>query len=581
MKNKLILFLLLFGLVSSGVHAAQEVSQKFLSLNLKEIIVTGNLDAQEISQIQTLQWSTQLGQKPSLQNIQDDMAQIYALGFIKRIEMEALDTPKGGKLILKITVHPPIQKINFENLQSLSPEVFLKKMKLKPEKRLNYQWLQDDLKMINQTLLDEGFELSFVSSAVFEEETGVLTIRFLEKRVRKIFFLGNEKTPDLYLMRAIFFKPQDIYNLYQLRKDRFNLLRQGYLNQVSNPEVISIKEQPEQVDVLFRVTERKPNALNFGFGLRSDDEKFIFSRWELLNLLGGGEKIFIKFQLNLNGQQLNRPTDLTYSLRYSNTLIEDKKMVWGISRFKQFRQENISQAGVSGTLRRNNVIRDGLSVDLFTPLNSALSHVVEIRTMDVAEVGGGIAYRKFALINQLKLDGVKNDPYQNPVAGWNISMQTENNLGGISDPNILNFDRYDLNANSYLSFTENDVLALSFKAGFISIPPNLYLAEGEIYRMGGSSTVRGYHPDHPFAEGPRRLLLNTEVRHVFNPVITGVIFYDYGSAFSQGIDLSLFRASPGVGVRLNTPIGPIKVDWGFAPQDSWQSYIHFSIGATF
>jgi len=580
MKMKLIFLMCFLTLVSSTL-GAQEISQKFLSLNLKEIVITGNLSAAEINQIQSLPWLTRLGQKPNLQNIQNDMAQIYSLGFIKRIEMDALDMAKGGQLIFKIEAHPEIKKIDFENSQSLLPEVFFKKMKLKIGQRLNYQKLQEDLKMINQTLLDEGYELSFVSSTQFQEADGKLTIHFLEKRVRRIVFLGNEKTPDLYLMRAVFFKPGDIYNLYQLRKDRFALLRQGYLNQVSNPEVISIKEKPEEVDVLFRVVERKPNALNFGFGLRSDDEKFIFSRWELLNLLGTGEKIFIKFQLNLNGQQINSPTDLTYALRYSNTLIEDKKMVWGISRFKQFRQENISQSGVLSTLRRNNVVRDGLSVDLFTPLNTALSHVVEVRSMDVAEVGGGIAYRKFALINQLKLDSVKNDPYQNPVAGWNVSLQTENNLGGLSDPNILHFDRYDFNANSYLSFTDDDVLAISLKAGFISIPNNLFLAEGEIYRMGGSGTVRGYHPDHPFAEGPRRLLLNTEIRHIFNPLITGVLFYDLGSAFSQGIDLSLFRASPGVGVRLNTPIGPIKLDWGFAPQDNWQSYIHFSIGATF
>lgn len=509
------------------------------------------------------------------------MVQIYALGFIKKIEMQALDTLKGGQLTLKIEVHPDIQEIKFENLQSLSSGVFAKKMKLKTGQRLNYQWLQDDLKMINQTLLDNGFELSFVSEAVFGEANNVLTIRFLEKRVRQIIFLGNEKTPDLYLMRAVFFRPGEIFNLYQLRKDRFSLLRQGYLNQISNPEVISIKEQPEEVDVLFKVVERKPNAFNFGFGLRSDDEKFIFSRWELLNLLGGGEKIFIKFQLNLNGDQITRPTDLTYALRYSNTLIEDKKMVWGLSRFKQFRQENISQSGALGTLRRNNVVRDGFSVDLFTPLNMELSHVVELRWMDVVEVGGGIAYRKSALINQLKLDSVKSDPYQNPVAGWNVSLQSENNLGGLTDPYVLQFDRYDINANSYVSFTDNDVFAVSLKAGLISMPDSLFLAEGEIYRMGGPGTVRGYHPDHPFAEGPRRLLLNVETRHIFNPLITGVLFYDFGSAFSQGVDLSLFRSSLGLGVRFNTPIGPIKLDWGFAVQDNFQNYIHFSIGATF
>lgn len=564
-----------------NIASAQNISQRFLSLNLKEIVVTGNLDQDELQQIHNSNWFNKTGRKPNLIDIQKDMAQIYALGFVKRVELTAQDDSKGGQLIFTVTAHPRVQQIQFVRLQSMAPDVFIKKMKIKIGQRFNYQWLQEDLKAINEKLLEEGYELSFVSQSTFDEATGLLSIEMLEKKVRRILFLGNEKTPDLYLMRAVFFKPGSIYNLYQLRKDRFALLRQGYLGQVSNPEVISTQELSEEVDVLFRVTERKPNAFNFGFGLRSDDEKFVFSRWELLNLLGTGEKMFIKFQLNLNGQQLSRPTDLTYALRYSNTLIEENKMVWGVSRFKQFRQENISQSGVLTSIRRNNVIRDGWSVDLFTPLNSVLSHVAEIRSMDVEEVGGGINYRKFALINQLKLDAVKNDPYQNPVAGWNISFQTENNLGGLSDPSILSFDRYDLNANSYLSFTENDVLALSFKAGFISIPANLFLAEGEIYRMGGSSTVRGYHPDHPFAEGPRRLLLNMEVRHIFNPMITGVVFYDFGSAFSEGIDLSLFRASPGLGVRFNTPIGPIKIDLGFAPQDNWQNYIHFSIGATF
>jgi outer membrane protein assembly factor BamA len=131
MKNKFIFIICLFVLILTPLALrAQEISQKFLSLNLKEIVITGNLSGAEMNQIQSLSWQTRLGQKPSLQNIQADMAQIYSLGFIKRIEMQALDIAKGGQLVFKIEVHPEIKKIDFENSESLSPEVFYKKMKL-------------------------------------------------------------------------------------------------------------------------------------------------------------------------------------------------------------------------------------------------------------------------------------------------------------------------------------------------------------------------------------------------------------------------------------------------------------------
>jgi len=66
----------------------------------------------------------------------------------------------------------------------------------------------------------------------------------------------------------------------------------------------------------------------------------------------------------------------------------------------------------------------------------------------------------------------------------------------------------------------------------------------------------------------------------------GVVFFDAGNAFGKdvAIDPLDFRTDAGLGVRWNSPLGPLRVEWGYnldkregEEQSKWQ----FSAGAFF
>jgi outer membrane protein insertion porin family len=68
--------------------------------------------------------------------------------------------------------------------------------------------------------------------------------------------------------------------------------------------------------------------------------------------------------------------------------------------------------------------------------------------------------------------------------------------------------------------------------------------------------------------------------------LKGLIFFDAGNVFTkdQTIDLGNLRTSVGVGVRWYSPIGPLRLEWGYNLEPKpWenQSNWEFSIGTFF
>src|SRR5690606_39734687 len=104
------------------------------------------------------------------------------------------------------------------------------------------------------------------------------------------------------------------------------------------------------------------------------------------------------------------------------------------------------------------------------------------------------------------------------------------------------------------------------------------LPEHERFRVGGAETVRGY--DYGEFLGDRMLVFNAEYRFPITDAVQGVVFADAGRAFKAGdsISLSGLKLGYGVGVRLDTPLGGIRIDYGIG-EGGGRTY--FSIGPAF
>jgi len=76
-------------------------------------------------------------------------------------------------------------------------------------------------------------------------------------------------------------------------------------------------------------------------------------------------------------------------------------------------------------------------------------------------------------------------------------------------------------------------------------------------------------------------LTQVEYRIPFLDNLTGVIFVDGGQTWDKAEEVKLedLQYGKGLGVRLNTPIGQIRLDYGWDDQE--QGMTHFSLGNTF
>jgi outer membrane protein insertion porin family len=140
------------------------------------------------------------------------------------------------------------------------------------------------------------------------------------------------------------------------------------------------------------------------------------------------------------------------------------------------------------------------------------------------------------------------------------------------------------------------VLATSFRFGSIStITGSGDVPISERFFAGGPNTLRGYRVDRagpldPVTGSPTGgnalLIGNAELRFPIFWIVGGAAFYDVGNVFK---DFSTIRWDDvshtiGVGLRLNTGFGPVRLDFGYSLRDvpnEKDNQIFFTIGNAF
>ena len=102
------------------------------------------------------------------------------------------------------------------------------------------------------------------------------------------------------------------------------------------------------------------------------------------------------------------------------------------------------------------------------------------------------------------------------------------------------------------------------------------LPDSQRFALGGADTLRGYQDDQ--FKGKRMMAATVEYRFPLAKKVYGVIFSDNGRAWSGINGNNTFKTSFGFGVRLNTPLGAVRLDYG---KGSEGGRTHFSFGGQF
>jgi outer membrane protein insertion porin family len=168
------------------------------------------------------------------------------------------------------------------------------------------------------------------------------------------------------------------------------------------------------------------------------------------------------------------------------------------------------------------------------------------------------------------------DNYFNATKGHRLSLSGQvagHGLGG-------DYDFYKLTAEGrfYKKLGNGHVLALRLMGGYMSGDAPYT----QLFSLGGADTLRGYEDDQ--FKGRNMYEATLEYRFPIVKKVEGVVFTDMGNAWNVDksripwyMDDNSIHASVGVGIRLQTPIGPIRLDFGHGDENKF----HFSFGTQF
>ena len=536
----------------------------------------------------------QRGAAFSSRQAQLDIGRINQLGFFASTQVQvAPDLNDPNKIVVTYIVveNRVITGFRFINNTAVKAEDISAVLTSKVGTVLNRNAVATDAGEIQKLYKDKGFAAVILSGDINQLEDGTLVFDISEATVSKVNIIGLKKTKESLVRRQIRVKEGDTFDAAKLRQDLNRLYDTNFFDSVE-PDPKDDPDTPGGIIVNFVFREKRTGQFQVGVGFDSRSKISGFLTLSESNLRGTGQRGFASVEV---GSQRN------FELGTGNPFIGDKNASYDVSIYRRaiFRQPTLLRnVGVdaSDTFTYQEQ-RTGGRVNFTKPLDYDRRRTLifgyrneraELRQTDVDGIstpvtGAGADLASSGTISAVSIGFLRDsrDLRIDPSSGGRESLVLEQAfklLGGNT-----NFTKLDLDLRRYVPIIKGETLGAPAKlvfAGRAVLGRSVnQLPAFEQYYIGGTETVRGYNVDQQF--GDNQIYGNAELRYRFQQKITGVLFTDagtaYGGNFSSGRNID-FISSIGVGVRLVTPIGPIRLDYGLG-KDGGRT--HFGIGSTF
>jgi outer membrane protein insertion porin family len=554
---------------------SKNISQKPIEYSIKrkivEVIITGN-DLVSINELQACLMVVP-GEYFTPLKAESDVKRLFDTGFVYSATMNTAHDPAGNLILTYIVIeNPVIDEIVISGNTVFVDYTIISKMRSKPGEMLDNNKLLADIKMIEDMYHENQYILAKVREVRrpgLVDKKKVLEIDIAEIKVASITVRGNKSTKDFTILREMEMKPGLVFDRDMLQTDLRNIFNLNYFKNVY-PDVRPSPLSDDLVDVFVNVEEKKTNSVNFGGGYGQLDGWFGFVDLFLDNLWGEARSMLLKAQFG--------ELRTSYQLRYYDP--------WALPDHTSFAGKIWSTYGYS-YLANYIEQRNGWDLEFGRPLSRHVRGSIHTTVEDVffpnsseedefrRGIGASIAYDT-------------RDYVQNPTQGDFHVFRVDKLLAWFGG-NVDNW-KYSLSLERFFPLEKPpSKYDPEFKVKQVLATRLLFdIAEGEVreteeYYVGSDNTVRGY--SRLFQRGRQRWIGNLEYRYLFNEIFQGVLFYDMGWAGYTSSDFDnpqRYTTGKGIGLRINTPLGPIRLDWGWKEYALFSDgYLHFSIGHAF
>lgn len=573
---------------------ASEPAAPYIGQLITKISVTGNkvTKAEDIEAVIT----TKPGMELTQEGLAKDLHAIYGLGWYYDLQPEFIKVPEGVQLVYHVLENPVYKQLEVEGNTKISDSEIEKILDLPKDEIINIKDVNIKVQRLEAEYNKQGYILARVADIRMLPD-GTLLLLVNEGIVEDFKVKGNVKTKDYVITREMKLKKGEPFNAKDARRSMQRIYNLGYFEDVNiklNPG-----QEPNGVEIEITVVEMNTGTFGIGAGYSNADGFIGMVSVGDRNFRGTGDSVNVRWEFGGEDEK-------NYEFTYVKPWIDDKEtkatlMLYDVT--NEYADYDIDAHEIAryDKKRRGQELTFSRRTD-----NEFISNYVTLKNRDDIYKGEADGYEgdrdqyyeegfkdgspyyedwmpatakerrdeNFGVTRSITLGRVFDsrdniyDPHEGKRIGYSVEWA---GLGGDFD-----FTKFTGDWRYYYRAGGENVWALNLGAGW---------ADGDMplsqrFSMGGSDTLRGYEDDQ--FRGNSMLKATLEYRFPIIKKVQGVLFTDNGYAWDKRhedeFDLGLIKNSVGAGLRINSPLGPVKLDYGWGDDGGM---FHFSFGGQF
>ena len=538
-----------------------------------------------------------IGDAVSVDGVFKDVTNLGNTGYFSEVNPVFTTVPEGVKLDFAVTVNPITTGVAFEGNTVYTSEVLTKFMDIQPGQVLNSVYVGQKVQGINAAYARDGYMLAHVDGIRVDDQ-GVLHVHIVEGIVEDIIPAGNKKTRDKVITREFVQKKGKPFNKFLVRRSVERVYNLGFFDDV-NVRMLPGDQDPNNVIIEIDVLEHKTGTITLGAGYSKSDGLMGIIEFGEDNFRGTGDKFKVHWEIGGKKKYKN------YQISYLKPWIDSKGTSLGFSFFN--REDEYTDYNEDGNeVAEYNKKSRGFNISFGRQTGEYTRDYLTLESRKDSykwddDDSSGFRYDKnagkgknwnngsynfandkyvdknFGRINSITWQKVydSRDNIYEPTRGRRISYTAQwagHGLGG-----DFYFYKFTAEARMYKKLGAKNVLAFRARGGFIQGDAPY----SQLFTLGGADSLRGYEDDQ--FRGKYMYNATLEFRFPIVKKVSGVLFTDIGDAWdapnvSWYNSKKTFNYGVGAGVRITTPIGPVKLDYGVGKH---KNKFHFSFGTQF